>query len=256
MKTKQLILTCAILIAAYTTLGFGFQNVNDQRATVKTAAASAAAKPSVAKPQAKPETPPVIKATDHEKERISQLIYAVRCKAGRKYADRVAGAIVTSARRNGLPPMMVAATAYIESEFSMTSKPCVGIMQVLLSTARSIFGKSGLDPYDLEDNIELGSRELALYYWKYIRSHFGSRVTLASRGTSEKARDTHSASTRPVLTKEQQMLVMRYTWGRYNGSGMNGGYQRRAIKVLKRLTELTPTEWKKHINSKGPLWKS
>jgi soluble lytic murein transglycosylase-like protein len=262
MSIKHMTLTCAILIAAYTTLGFGFQNVNGQKAPAKPAVSTAAAKakPSAPKPQTKPQAA-LATTKDPEKERISQFVYTVRHKLGRKYADRVADAIVTSARRNGLSPAMVATTAYIESEFEMTSKPCIGIMQILPSTARNAFGKSGLNPYDLEDNIEMGARYLALHYGKYARSYSVNRGTLASRSGStasrgsSASRSSRSGTARSVLTAEQQMLVMRQTWSRYNGSSMNGGYQRKATKVLKRMTEWTPEAWKKHVNTKGPLWK-
>lgn len=240
MNIKYMTLTCAILITAYTTLGFGFQNVNSE----KTASAPTHVRANTFKPEAKPQTASkatpkmaLVNSTDADQDRITQLVYIIRQREGRAYAERVASAITTSARRNKIPVMLVATTAYIESEFRMVSRPCVGIMQILPSTARRVFGRSGLDVYDLEDNIEMGSRYLAMHYHEYARPYINAN------------------SANDKLTSAEQMLVMRKTWGRYNGSGMNGAYQRKATTVYKRLTEWNSEKWKSHINTKGPLWK-
>ncbi|MFN7610575.1 MAG: hypothetical protein ACK5QX_06510, partial [bacterium] len=74
--------------------------------------------------------------------------------------------------------------------------------------------------------------------------------------TTSRSGSTGSSASVPNLTPDQQVIVMRQTWGRYNGSGMNGAYQRKAMIVWNRVTKLTPDDWKKHVNTKGPLWKN
>ena len=244
MNIRNITLTFAILFASYATATFV------PNSTDATTVANQASKP-ISTKAANIVQVHQTNTVDQEQKRISEFVYIVQSRLGREYADRVAKAIVTSARRNGLPPMIVATTGYIESEFRMVSRPAIGIMQILPSTARRVFGNSGLDPYKLEDNIEMGSRYLATHYRKYAGSYSRLRGNTTSRSGS-----TGSSASVPNLTPDQQVIVMRQTWGRYNGSGMNGAYQRKAMIVWNRVTKLTPDDWKKHVNTKGPLWKN
>jgi hypothetical protein len=170
----------------------------------------------------------VNKPTDGgEKKKIAGLIKLVQPRKGQAYADRVAETIVKEAKRYNLDPFVVATTAYIESEFSMSSKPCMGIMQIERRTYREHYAKSGLKPMDLEDNIRLGAWELA----DKAKMSNKNQVALASRGGLSRM------------------------WGRYNGAGSRSSYVRRAHLTLKRIKNGNPDEWNSHLKSRGPLWK-
>ena len=124
-----------------------------------------------------------------DRKKIAELIKMVQPRKGQSYADQLADTIVKEAKRYKLDPLVVATTAYIESEFNMVSQPCIGIMQV------------------------------------------ERRVALASRGTLSRM------------------------WGRYNGAGPNSSYVRKAFNTYNQLKKKNPEDWKKHLKSKGPLWK-
>jgi soluble lytic murein transglycosylase-like protein len=163
------------------------------------------------------------------KKKIAGLIKMVQPRKGQAYADHVSEVMVKEARRYGLDPYVVASTGYIESEFSMASRPCMGIMQVERRTYNWKYRKSGLNPMDLEDNIRLGAWELADK--AKMSSRAQSRIALASRG------------------------VLSRMWGRYNGAGARSGYVRRAHLTLTRFKNMSLIQMQDHIKKKGPLWK-
>ena len=63
-----------------------------------------------------------------DRKKIAELIKMVQPRKGQSYADQLADTIVKEAKRYKLDPLVVATTAYIESEFNMVSQPCIGIM--------------------------------------------------------------------------------------------------------------------------------
>ena len=181
-----------------------------------------------AKPEVKVHPKPASQIDDSgDRKKIAELIKMVQPRKGQSYADQLADTIVKEAKSYKLDPMVVATTAYIESEFNMVSKPCIGIMQVERRTYRASYAKSGLNPYNLKDNVRLGAWELA----DKAKSVSRSRVALASRGTLSRM------------------------WGRYNGAGPNSSYVRKAFNTYNQLKKKNPDDWKKHLKSKGPLWK-
>lgn len=161
------------------------------------------------------------------KKKIAGLIKLVQPRKGQAYADHVAETIVKEAKRYNLDPFVVATTAYIESEFSMSSKPCMGIMQIERRTFRDHYASSGLKPMKLEDNIRLGAWELA----DKAKMSKKTQVALASRGGLSRM------------------------WGRYNGAGPRSSYVRRAHTTLNRIKNGNPEVWEKHLKARGPLWK-
>jgi hypothetical protein len=163
------------------------------------------------------------------KKKIAGLIKMVQPRKGQAYADRVAGSIVKEANRYGLDPYVVASTAYIESEFSMASRPCIGIMQVERRTFNAYYAKSGLNPRNVEDNIRLGAWELA-----------------------DKAKMSNKAKSRIALASRGGLSRM---WGRYNGAGSRSGYVRRAHLTYSRLKSKSIEELQEHLKKRGPLWK-
>jgi len=190
----------------------------------------------VKKPQASNNAKMVVNNTSKKpaddsgvKQKIAGLIKMVQPRKGQAYADRVAGAMIKEAKRFNLDPYIVASTGYIESEFSMASKPCMGIMQVERRTFKSEYAHSGLDPMDLEDNIRLGAWELADKAKMSNRAQ--SRIALASRGGLSRM------------------------WGRYNGAGPRSGYVRRAHLTYTRIKNKSLSEIQEHLKKRGPLWK-
>jgi soluble lytic murein transglycosylase-like protein len=132
---------------------------------------------------------------------VEHLIRSRHPEKGPHYAKVVAGLVIENARAAHLPVEVVAATAAVESGFSMKSGPCIGMMQVNPATYRERYKKSGLNPYKLRDNIRIGTRELARHY-----------------------QETASRS----LNDRRRLSIM---WGRYNGSGPHSAYVRRALKT-------------------------
>jgi len=161
-------------------------------------------------------------------KKIAGLIKLVQPRKGQSYADHVAKIICQEAKRYNIDPYIVATTAYIESEFSMASHPCIGIMQVERRTYRALYAKSGLKPYDLEDNIRLGAWELA----DKAKNRSQSRIALASRGDLSRM------------------------WGRYNGAGPRSSYVRKAHLVYSRIKGKSVIELQSHLKKRGPLWKN
>ena len=143
--------------------------------------------------------------THNSRSVLEAMVLADHPKRGRRYAHYVAELIVKNARVGHLPMAAVAATACIESDFSMHVGPCVGMMQLNPRTVRERHAQSGLDPTLLSDNVRLGVRELAYHY-----EHTNHRASMRHR-----------------------LAVM---WGRYNGAGANSHYVRHALRVYDALS--------------------
>ena len=225
----------ACLLATFT-LGMTFYTQpvrNDERPLPIVSATEAIKKISLAKPETKVhpsnkvETRKIVVDSGVEKK-IAGLIKLVQPRKGQSYADHLAKVICQEAKRYNIDPFIIATTAYIESEFSMASSPCIGIMQVERRTYRASYAKSGLKPNDLEDNIRLGAWELA----DKAKNRSQSRVALASRGDLSRM------------------------WGRYNGAGPRSSYVRKAHLVYSRLKSKSVTELQTHLKKRGPLWKN
>lgn len=56
---------------------------------------------------------------------------------------------------------MIASTAYVESEFKMTSRPCIGMMQLVRPSIRYYDPKRVYNPYTVDGNIAIGTKELS-----------------------------------------------------------------------------------------------
>lgn len=177
------------------------------------------------------------KAAADDKQRTQKLAALVRMAQPRKgdaYARKVASAIVHSARLQRIDPYLVAATGYCESEFSMASRPYIGIMQVSGSLAR-YYARLGYryDIRTIEGNIGLGAHVLA----RHGRSSRLDRASLPSRGT---------------LTSRSRLA---YAVGRYNGSGAGSSYTSRVMRAYTTIKNGTPADWKKKIRSGKMLWR-
>ena len=171
----------------------------------------------------------VRKSRHRDRDRIAEFVATVQPKKGKAYARRVARAIRRSAGATGISPDVLLATGYVESELRMTSGPCVGLMQVhprtLREMCRRIPAARRLDPRRVEDNIQLGALELAGYY-------------------------------RRVPAKSGRTTRLRHALGRYNGAGPNSGYVRRVSTVLRRIRKGDSSDWQRHLQQHGPLWRA
>ncbi|MEI5604302.1 transglycosylase SLT domain-containing protein, partial [Streptomyces brasiliscabiei] len=68
-----------------------------------------------------------------------------------------------AAKKFGVSPYLVAATAKVESCYSMHSTPCIGIMQISKGEAREAKKTLGYDVYKADDNIYIGAWCLSKY---------------------------------------------------------------------------------------------
>ena len=140
---------------------------------------------------------------------LQQLVLASRPQRGKQFAAYMANLLIRTANNEKFPVEPVAVTALIESDFDMSSGPCVGVMQINPATYEENHRGSGLNPRKLQDNVRLGTRELRMHYM-----HFAE---LPSRHmTTDRAR-------------------LSYMWGRYNGCGIHGSYVRKALRIYTTL---------------------
>ncbi len=161
-------------------------------------------------------------ATQAAGNKLADFVEVAQPKRGRAYAVRMAQIIRNESNQVGIAADLVAVTAYIETEFRHIGRD--GIMQITGGTYRWKYRNSGLSRSSLKDNVRLGALEL-----KRLRSNNTSK--LADRGS------------------------LRSMWGRYNGSGANGKYSRKAMLVLQRYRSGNKHTWKKHISKHHVLWR-
>ena len=95
-----------------------------------------------------------------KKLKIFKFIKLVQPKFTNTYVSRIVNAIFKYGEKYEVDPYVIASTAYVESEFSMKSKPCIGIMQLLRSTSKFFDPSKQYNPYELEGNIAIGTLEL------------------------------------------------------------------------------------------------
>jgi soluble lytic murein transglycosylase-like protein len=171
-------------------------------------------------PRPRPRTRKNVKSAPSELLRTRKILELI---AGVK-AGKLAVMICKASRATRIGETVIMATAYVESGFDMHSKPCVGIMQLWIPTWKSE-GDTRLNPWNPADNIMLGAQELA---------------RLKPRASNSKLKTDN----------EESLKIM---WGKYNGSGKNGRYARRAYRVYQRLNK--PIERIKQELERGDLWK-
>ncbi len=159
-----------------------------------------------------------------KKTKIFQFIKLVQPKFSNSYISRVVNAIFKYGDKYDVDPYVIASTAYVESEFNMKSKPCIGVMQLLKSTARVFDPKRNYNPYELEGNIAIGTLEL-----KHHLNINTPRGKLPDRSTYRK------------------------TYEKYNGSYMKRSYARKVLLVQIRLEQLALDKIKEKLR-KGPIW--
>jgi soluble lytic murein transglycosylase-like protein len=160
-----------------------------------------------------------------KRNKIKGFIKLVKPKYSDSYIAKIVDAIMISGKKYNVDPYVIASTAYVESEFSMSAKNCIGIMQLLRSTARYYDPKKEYNPYTVMGNIAIGTKEL-----KHHLNNNSVRSTLPSRET------------------------YRNMYRKYNGSYLKNTYARKALLVQYRLERLSLSQIKTKIKE-APLWR-
>jgi soluble lytic murein transglycosylase-like protein len=84
--------------------------------------------------------------------------------------ERLAESIVTSARKHGLNPRLLASIVVVESRgnpFAISGQDAVGIMQIHLPTWGSTADRENINLLKIEDNIDFGARILKDYVQRF-----------------------------------------------------------------------------------------
>ena len=164
-----------------------------------------------------------------KKLKIFKFIKLVQPKYSDSYTQKIVDAIFKYGNKYKIEPYVIASTAYVESEFSMKSGPCIGIMQVYKPSLRWLNPKKEYDPYTIDGNIALGVKELSL--------------SLPSNINRGNVIDRSSAN-------ERGLKIM---WGKYNGSGSRGYYSTKTLNVMRKIIVYDLDKLKQSLK-KGPLW--
>ena len=165
-----------------------------------------------------------------KKVKIFKFIKLVQPKYTDSYIQKIVDAIFKYGKKYNVEPYIIASTAYVESEFSMRSRPCVGIMQLLRSSMKWLNPKKEYDPYTIDGNIALGTKELSMHINRNV-----NRGNLVDRSSSNDR-------------------TLRYMWGRYNGAGSRSYYSTKTLKVMHTLVSKDLEEIRVRLK-KGPIWR-
>ena len=118
-----------------------------------------------------------------KREKISKFIKLVQPRYSQSYIKKITDAIMKYAAVFKVDPYVIASTAYVESEFKMTSRPCIGMMQLVRPSIRYYDPKRVYNPFTIDGNIAIGTKELSVHLRKYSRKglpHFLSRKKFGS----------------------------------------------------------------------------
>lgn len=159
-----------------------------------------------------------------KKEKISKFIKLVQPRYSQSYIKKITDAIMKYAAVFKVDPYVIASTAYVESEFKMTSRPCIGMMQLVRPSIRYYDPNRVYDPYSIDGNIAIGTKELSVHLRKYSRKGLPSRT------------------------------AYRNMYRSYNGSYMKNKYSIKTMLVQTRLEHLSVDALKSKLK-KGPIWK-
>ena len=159
-----------------------------------------------------------------KKEKISKFIKLVQPRYSQTYIQKIVDAIMKYSAKFKVDPYVIASTAYVESEFKMTSRPCIGMMQLVRSSIRYYDPKRVYDPYTIDGNIAIGTIELSKHLQRYSRGNLPNRT------------------------------AYRNMYRSYNGSYLKNRYSIKTMLVQNRLENL-PIESIKAKLRKGPIWK-
>ena len=158
-----------------------------------------------------------------KKEKISKFIKLVQPRYSQSYIKKITDAIMKYAAVFKVDPYVIASTAYVESEFKMTSRPCIGMMQLVRPSIRYYDPKRVYNPYTVDGNIAIGTKELSRHLKRYSRGKLPNR------------------------TAYRNMYIS------YNGSYLKNRYSVKTLLVQTRLEHLSIDALKSKLK-KGPIW--
>jgi soluble lytic murein transglycosylase-like protein len=159
-----------------------------------------------------------------KKEKISKFIKLVQPRYSQSRIQKIVDSIMKYSAKFKVDPYVIASTAYVESEFKMTSRPCIGMMQLVRSSIRYYDPKRVYDPYTIDGNIAIGTLELSKHLKRYSRGKYPDRS------------------------------AYRNMYRSYNGSYMKNRYSIKTMLVQTRLEHLSIDALKSKLK-KGPIWK-
>jgi soluble lytic murein transglycosylase-like protein len=159
-----------------------------------------------------------------KKEKISKFIKLVQPRYSQSYIKKITNAIIKYSAVFKVDPYVIASTAYVESEFKMTSKPCIGMMQLVRPSIRYYDPKRVYNPYTIDGNVAIGTKELSKHLQRYSRGKLPSRT------------------------------AYRKMYRSYNGSYMKNRYSVKTLLVQTRLEHLSIDALKAKLK-KGPIWR-
>ena len=159
-----------------------------------------------------------------KKEKISKFIKLVQPRYSQSYIKKITDAIMKYAAVFKVDPYVIASTAYVESEFKMTSRPCIGMMQLVRPSIRYYDPKRVYNPYTVDGNIAIGTKELSRHLYRYSRGKLPNRT------------------------------AYRNMYRSYNGSYMKNRYSVKTLLVQTRLERLSINAIKSKLK-KGPIWR-
>ena len=159
-----------------------------------------------------------------KKEKISKFIKLVQPRYSQSYIKKITDAIMKYSAVFKVDPYVIASTAYVESEFKMTSRPCIGMMQLVRPSIRYYDPKRVYNPYTVDGNIAIGTKELSRHLKRYSRGKLPNRV------------------------------AYRNMYRSYNGSYMKNRYSVKTLLVQTRLEHLSIDALKSKLK-KGPIWR-
>ena len=158
-----------------------------------------------------------------KKEKISKFIKLVQPRYSQTYIKKITNAIIKYSAVFKVDPYVIASTAYVESEFKMTSRPCIGMMQLVRPSIRYYDPKRVYNPYTVDGNIAIGTKELSRHLKRYSRGNLPSRT------------------------------AYRNMYRDYNGSYLKNPYSKKTLLVQTRLEHLSIDALKSKLK-KGPIW--
>ena len=111
----------------------------------------------------------------------SMVSFLKKYAVDENHRDRVAEAIVKSAKKYDLDPRLAASIMIVESRanpFAISNFESIGIMQIHLKTWGAAAEKQGVNLFKIEDNVDFGTRILKDYVhrfgmWEGVRRYRG-----------------------------------------------------------------------------------
>ena len=159
-----------------------------------------------------------------KKEKISKFIKLVQPRYSQSYIKKITDAIMKYSAVFKVDPYVIASTAYVESEFKKTSRPCIGMMQLVRSSIRHYDPKRVYNPYTIDGNIAIGTKELSVHLRRHSRGNLPSRT------------------------------AYRDMYRDYNGSYLKNPYSKKTLLVQTRLEHLSIDALRSKLR-KGPIWR-